>query len=189
VTGHEHPAPGTLLQLDAALERMLAGVEGLSAEEVSIDDAPGRVLAEDVRARDTLPPWDDSAMDGYAVRSADVAVVPSDLRIIGESIAGGPYAGKVGAGEAARIFTGASVPHGADAVVIQEDTERDGDAVLVKEAAKAGAFVRPAGLDFRTGDVGIAAGRVLGARDIGLAAAMNHPWLRVRRRPRVAWFA
>ncbi|HEX7967750.1 MAG TPA: molybdopterin molybdotransferase MoeA, partial [Stellaceae bacterium] len=96
------------------------------------------------------------------------------------------FAGKVGRGEAVRIFTGAPVPAGADAIVIQEDTERDGNIVKVREAAPQGHYVRPAGLDFREGDVGLRAGRLLTARDIGLAAAMNRPWLLVRRQPRIA---
>jgi molybdopterin molybdotransferase len=128
-------------------------------------------------------------MDGYAVRAADVAGVPASLNVIGAAPAGAPFAGSVGDGEAVRIFTGAAVPAGADAIVIQENTERDGDTVVVKESAAAGRYVRPAGLDFATGDVLLAAGRVLNARDIGLAAAMNVSWLKVRRRPRVALLA
>lgn len=178
-----------MLSVAEALARITAAFAPLPAETVSLAEALGRTLADDVLARVNQPPIAVSAMDGYAVRAADVAAVPARLRVVGEAPAGGAYTGTVGAGEAVRIFTGGPLPAGADAIVIQEDTERDGDAVLVKETAKAGAFVRPAGLDFRTGDVGIAAGRVLGARDIGLAAAMNHPWLRVRRRPRIAILA
>ena len=100
--------------------------------------------------------------------------VPAELRVIGESNAGGPFAGTVGAGEAARIFTGASVPTGADAVVIQEDTERSGDKLTVREAASAGANIRPAGGDFRQGDVLLRAGRLLDASAITLAAAGGH---------------
>jgi molybdopterin molybdotransferase len=178
-----------MLSVAEALARITAAFAPLPAETVSLAEALGRTLAEDVLARVNQPPVAVSAMDGYAVRAADATTAPARLRVIGEAPAGGGFAGTVGPGEAVRIFTGGPLPAGADAIVIQEDTERDGDAVLVKEAAKDGAFVRPAGLDFRAGDVGIAAGRVLGARDIGLAAAMNHPWLRVRRRPRVAILA
>ena len=128
-------------------------------------------------------------MDGWAVRSADVAAVPARLTRIGEVPAGAAFDGKVGAGETVRIFTGAPVPRGADCIVIQEDTETDGDQVTVREAAAAGAYIRPAGLDFRADDVGVAAGRVLTARDVGLAAAMNVPWLEVRRRPKIALLA
>jgi len=115
-----------------------------------------------------------------------VASVPARLRVIGSVPAGQSYGGRVGPGEAVRIFTGAPVPDGAYAIVIQEDTEREGETVTVREGARAGTYVRRAGLDFGEGDVLLRAGRVLTARDIGLAAAMNRPWLSVRRRPRVA---
>ncbi|MDJ0948440.1 MAG: molybdopterin molybdotransferase MoeA [Alphaproteobacteria bacterium] len=178
-----------MLSVDEALDRILAAFRPLPAEQVSLADGLGRVLAEDVRARVTQPPVAVSAMDGYAVRAADAAKVPTVLRCIGEAPAGGAFEGEVCAGEAVRIFTGGPLPRGADAIVIQEDTERSGDQVTVKEAAEPGTYIRPAGLDFRTGDLGVAAGRRLTARDIGLAAAMNHPWLMVRRRPRVAILA
>jgi molybdopterin molybdotransferase len=100
--------------------------------------------------------------------------------------AGRPFNGSIGPGQTVRIFTGAAVPDGADAVVIQEDTEAAGNTVTVREGAPAGRFIRPAGLDFRAGSVGLTAGKRLTSRDIGLAAAMNRPWLRLRRRPRVA---
>ncbi|MBM3541987.1 MAG: molybdopterin molybdotransferase MoeA, partial [Alphaproteobacteria bacterium] len=146
----------------------------------------GRVLAEDVRARRTQPPADVSAMDGYAARAADLATIPATLTQIASIPAGGAYDGTLGAGECARIFTGAPLPKGADTIVIQENTEAGGARILIKEGAAKGRFVRPAGLDFKEGDVGLTAGRVLSARDVGLAAAMNVPWLSVRRRPRVA---
>lgn len=172
-----------------AIARILAGVEPLPAEMVPLGDGLGRVLAEDLASRRTQPPAAVSAMDGYAVRAEDAARTPSELRIVAEIAAGAAWAGKVGPGEAARIFTGAPVPDGADAIVIQEDCERTGDLVSVREAAKAGAYVRPAGLDFAEGDVLLHAGRRLTSRDIGLAAAMNRPWLPVRRRPLVALLA
>jgi molybdopterin molybdotransferase len=128
-------------------------------------------------------------MDGYAVRAADVSKVPAELRVIGEANAGGPFAGTVGIGEAARIFTGASVPKGADAVVIQENTGRSGDKLIVREAAAAGANIRRAGGDFRQGDVLLRAGRLLGASAITLAAAGGHAKLTVRRPPRIAILA
>ena len=178
-----------MLSVAEALARITGAFAPLPAETVSLADALGRTLAEDVVARVTQPPKAVSAMDGYAVRAADVAGVPARLKVIGEAPAGGAHDGTLGAGEAVRIFTGGPLPAGADAIVIQENTERDGDTVTVTETAAAGSYVRPAGLDFSAGEVGIAAGRLLGARDIGLAAAMNHPWLRVRRRPRVAILA
>jgi molybdopterin molybdotransferase len=178
-----------MLSVAEALSRILAGVERLGAEEVGLADALGRVLAEDVAARTTQPPAAVSSMDGYAVRAADAAAVPARLKLIGVSAAGRGFPGAVGPSEAVRIFTGAPLPAGADAVVIQEDTEAAGGAVTVKEAARPGAWVRPAGLDFRAGQVRLKAGRALTARDIGLAAAMNVPWLKVTRRPRVAVLA
>lgn len=179
-----------LLPVEEALGRILAALSPLPAEMVPVSDALGRVTAEPIRARRTQPPMAVSAMDGYAVRAADVATVPVTLRRIGSAPAGARFDGSVGPGEAVRIFTGGPVPDGADAIVLQEDvdasSEQDGATVQVREGAPAGTFIRPAGLDFAEGDVGVAAGRRLTARDIGLAAAMNVPWIRVRRRPRVA---
>ena len=178
-----------MISVEQALERILAAFAPLPAETVSLTDALGRVLAEDVTARVTQPPHDVSAMDGYAVRAADVAEVPATLAQVGEAPAGGSYEGTLEAGQTVRIFTGGPLPRGADAIVIQEDTEAEGERITVKYAAPAGHYVRPAGLDFKAGDVGVAAGRLITARDVGLAAAMNAPWLRVRRRPRVAILA
>ena len=178
-----------MLSVAEAQRRILDAARLTPAEQISLADAHGRVLAEDIAARRTQPPTPVSAMDGYAVRAADVAKVPATLRIVGYAPAGGAHEGKLGPGHAVRIFTGGPVPDGADAIVIQEDTESDGKTVTVKEAAPKGHYVRPAGLDFRAGDVLLPKGRLLTARDIGLAAAMNHPWLMVRRRPRVTILA
>lgn len=178
-----------LLPVAEALARVTGAFSPLPAEEVSIAEALGRVLAEDVCARLTQPPVAVSSMDGYAVRAEDVADAPVALRRIGESAAGHGFAGRVGPGEAVRIFTGAPVPDGADAVVMQENAEAAGDEVTVLSAVPPGRFIRPAGLDFRAGETGLRAGCRLGPREIGLAAAMNRPWLRVRRRPRVALIA
>jgi molybdopterin molybdotransferase len=178
-----------VISVDEALERILAELPVMPAEQVCLTEALGRVLAEDVAARVTQPPLAVSAMDGYAVRAADVARVPADLTVVAEVPAGRYVEREIGPGEAARIFTGAPLPPGTDAIVIQEDTTRDGDTVTVTEGCEAGHYVRPAGLDFSTGDILLEAGRVLTARDIGLAAAMNVPWLRVRRQPRVAILA
>jgi molybdopterin molybdotransferase len=178
-----------MIPVAEARQRILADLAVMPAEQVGLNEALGRVLAEDIAARRTQPPLAVSAMDGYAVRAADVANVPASLRIIGAAPAGSPFEGSVAPGTAVRIFTGAPVPLGADAIVIQEDTERDGDTVIVKEGVAAGRYVRRAGLDFQAGDVLLKAGRVLNARDIGLAAAMNVPWLQVRRQPRIALLA
>lgn len=179
----------SLLPVEEAHRRILDGVTALDMESADLLCAIERVLAEEVTGRITQPPFNSSAMDGYAVRAADVASVPARLRVIGESNAGGPFDGEVRAGEAVRVFTGASVPRGADAVVIQEDTGREGDTVIVKEAAAAGANIRPAGSDFRAGDVLLRPGRLLDASAITLAAAGGHSRLAVRRRPRVAILA
>jgi molybdopterin molybdotransferase len=174
-----------VISVEEALSRLLAPLEKLPLEQISIVDAVGRVLAEDLAARRTQPPFAVSAMDGYAVRAEDLAAVPVELRIVAEVPAGAGFGGHVGAGEAARIFTGAPMPAGTDTIVIQEDTERDGDRVRVLEGAARGRYVRREGLDFGEGDVLLPAGKRLTARDIGLAAAMNRPWLLVHRRPRV----
>ena len=175
-----------MISVEEALARLLAPLTSTPPEQVSIAEAVGRVLSEDVAARRTQPPFAVSAMDGYAVRADDVARVPATLRVVAEIPAGAGFGGVVGPGEAARIFTGAPLPGGADAIVIQEDTERSGDRVEVKEGAARGRYVRRAGLDFAEGDVLLKAGTRLSPRDIGLAAAMNRPWLFVHRRPRVA---
>jgi len=174
-----------VISVDEALARLLAPLQALPAEQISISDAVGRVLAEDVAARRTQPPFAVSAMDGYAVRAENVAAVPANLRIVAEIPAGAGFAGVLGKGEAARIFTGAPLPEGADTIVIQEDTERNGDTVRVAEGAKLGTYVRRAGLDFSEGEVLLHAGQRLTPRHIGLAAAMNRPWLFVHRRPHV----
>jgi molybdopterin molybdotransferase len=178
-----------MLSVAEARGRIITAFRPLPAEQVALPEAIGRVLAENVRARLTQPPFAASAMDGYAVRAADVTRLPVRLKIAGYAPAGAAQAAPIGPGEAVRIFTGAPLPAGADTIVIQEDTEAEGEQVLVKEAGPTGTYVRPAGLDFREGDFGLAAGKRLNARDIGLAAAMNHPWLRVHRKPRVAILA
>lgn len=182
-----------MISVEEALSRILKNFAPLSAETVSLENALGRVLAKDVVANLTQPPADVSAMDGYAVRSADIATAtaeaPSELEVIGEAPAGSSYDGSVTTGQAVRIFTGGPVPQGADSIVIQENTERDGKTVRVLQSEPAGRFIRPAGLDFTAGEVGLMAGTQLTARDLALAAAMNHPWLEVHRKPRVAILA
>ena len=178
-----------LLPVEEARARILDGVAPTDAETVELAAAPGRVLAEDVGSRINQPPFPASAMDGYAVRGEDVSTAPADLTVIGEAPAGQAFDGTVGPGQAVRIFTGAPVPDGADTIVIQENTSVDGTKVTVLEAAKPGQFVRPLGLDFKYGEVLLKAGTRLGSREIALAAAMNHPALPVRRKPRVAILA
>ncbi len=179
----------TLLPVGEALARILAGVrEPLPAETVPLAACRGRTLAADLAALRTQPPFSASAMDGYAVRAAD-AGPGARLAVVGQSVAGRRFAGRIGAGEAVRIFTGAPVPEGADAILIQENAERDGETVTVVEAPSPGRFVRPAGLDFAAGDALLPAGRRLDAVSVALAAAMGHAALPVRRRPRVGILA
>ena len=178
-----------LMPVSEALARVLAGVEPLSPETVALSEAHGRVLAADLTALRTQPPADISAMDGYAVRGADVATVPAHLRVIGEVAAGRPFARDVGPGEAARIFTGGVLPAGADTVVIQEVTERKGELVTVTSSTAPGRHVRHAGLDFTAGDPLLRGGQRLTSRDLALAAAMNHATIPGHRRPKVALLA
>jgi len=172
-----------------ALARVLADAEPLAAEAVPLAQAHGRVLAADVAALRTQPPADVSAMDGYAVRAVDVAKAPVKLKLVGEVAAGHPFRGTVGAGEAARIFTGGVLPPGTDTIVIQENTVSEGDAVVVTVASGKGKHVRVEGLDFKRGAVLLSKGRRLSDRDLALAAAMNHPTVPVHRCPKVALLA
>jgi molybdopterin molybdotransferase len=181
--------PQEMIPVAEARTRILAAIAPVGTEQVSLAQAAGRTLAADAVARLTQPPEAVSAMDGYAVRAADVGTVPATLKVIGVAPAGRPFAGKIVNGQAVRIFTGAPLPEGADTIVIQEDTEAKGDSVVIKESAPLGRYVRKAGLDFKTGDALLRAGRVLSPRDVGLCAAMNVPWLTVRRKPRVAILA
>jgi len=178
-----------LLSVAEALERVLEHAAPLPAEEAPLADADGRVLAFPLKALRTQPPADMSAMDGYAVRSADVANVPVRLKVIGEVAAGRPFSRALGRGEAARIFTGGVIPEGADTIVIQEQTKRVGDNVEVEKPSGKGRHIRVQGLDFKAGEVLLPAGHRLTARDLMLAAAMNHPLVPVHRRPKVALFA
>src|SRR5581483_3477355 len=174
------------MAVDEALAKVLANAKPLPVEHVTLSQAAGRVLADNVGAKVTQPPADVSAMDGYAVRAADIAAAPARLKIVGEVGAGHPFSGTVGEGEAARIFTGAVVPAGADTVVVQENATRDGDFVVINVSASAGKNIRRAGLDFRRGEILLHRGRPLSARDLMLAAAMNHAALPVHRAARVA---
>ena len=179
-----------MIPVDEALDRITRDLVPVAAETVALSGGAGRVLAADVTARRTQPPVAVSAMDGYAVRAEDVAEVPATLTVIGEAPAGTAFEGLVGPAQAVRIFTGGPLPRGADTIVIQEHVERSDTArITVGESASRGTYVRPAGLDFEAGTVGLRAPRRLTPYDIGLAAAMNVPWLKVRRYPRVALLA
>lgn len=179
-----------LISIEQALAHVLSTApEPLDSEWVPLRAGRGRTLAEDLLARRSHPPVAVSAMDGYAARAADLAAAPASLRLVGISAAGRPFAGTVGAGEAVRIFTGAALPAGADTVLMQENATTQGEVVLALRAEPAGRHVRRAGLDFVAGACGLPAGRRLGAAELALAAAMNHPRLPVVRAPRVAILA
>jgi molybdopterin molybdotransferase len=181
----------TLMPVAEAQAAIVSGVEPLDAETVSIFEATGRILAQDLCAKLTQPPFAASAMDGYAVRQADIASLPSRLKVIGRSLAGRGFDGEVRAGEAVRIFTGAPVPAGADTIVIQENTKAadDGAAVEILEPAPIGQHIRPRGYDFCEGDTLLSSGMELASRELMLAAAMNNATVVVRRKPIIAVLA
>ena len=179
-----------MLSVAEAQAKVLDGLKRLGQEQVSVGAAAGRVLAADVASNRTQPPFDVSAMDGYAVRAQDVANLPATLKVIGAVAAGSTFERSVAKGEAVRIFTGAPVPKGANTIVIQENTKAQGDEVqIVDGASPAGRHIRRAGLDFKKGDKVLKAGRQLTARDVSLAAAMNHAALPCARQPRIAILA
>jgi molybdopterin molybdotransferase len=177
-----------MIPVDEARSRILQALAPTAAETVPLAAAGGRVLARPVLARLTQPPADVSAMDGYAVRAAD-AEQGTLLRVVGSAPAGHPFEGTVGPGEAVRIFTGAVLPPGADGILLQEDAETAESRVRVGETVRAGRWIRRRGLDFEAGELLLPTGKRLTARDVGLAAAANHPWLFVHRQPRVAILA
>lgn len=178
-----------MLSVAEALNRVTAPCPLMPAESLMLASALGRVLAEDATSRRTQPPKAMSAMDGYAVRAKDIQNVPATLQMVGEAPAGGAYDNTLQPGEAVRIFTGGPVPDGADAIVIQEDTDASDTSVTVNEAPKPGDHIRPAGVDFKAGDTLLKKGTVLNPASIGLLAAMNRPWVDVRRKPLVALLA
>jgi molybdopterin molybdotransferase len=177
-----------MISVDEARNRILADLQPTPAEIVALADAWGRVTATPVIARLAQPPADVSAMDGYALRASDGSL-GAMLHVIGSAPAGHPFDGSIGPGQAVRLFTGSVVPQGADAILLQEDATASGAEVRVNEAVIAGRHIRRAGQDFAAGDVVVPGGRRLTARDIGLAAAANQPWLTVHRRPRIAILA
>ena len=174
-----------MLQVAEAQARVLARLRPLPSEWVSLPQALGRVLAADLEAKRDHPPVAVSAMDGYAVRAAETVGADRLFSVVGEAAAGDAIRQGVGPGEAVRIFTGGALPPGADAVMIQENAVREDGGVRFSVAVEPGTFVRPAGLDFRRGWIGLEAGGLLDGRGLGLAAALGHVWLPVRRRPRI----
>jgi molybdopterin molybdotransferase len=177
-----------MISVEEARGRILGAVSPVGHETVGLAEAWNRVLATDLRARLTQPPADMSAMDGYAVRAADAAE-GAKLRIVGAAPAGRPFDSVLKWGEAVRLFTGSVIPAGADAVLLQENARQEGDTVIVTVAPNPGQHIRRQGQDFAAGDIVLSPGIRLGARQVGLAAAANHPWLTVHRRPRVAVLA
>ena len=180
-----------MLTVEQALKRLLAGARPLvEVERVAALDAEsalGRVLAQPIVAAIDVPPMDNSQMDGYALRAADAASVPATLKVA-QRIAAGHVGQELAPGTAARIFTGAPVPPGADAVVMQEATVAHGDRVTINEAPAPGQWIRRKGIDVRAGATILAAGRLLRPQDLGLAASVGVAELDVRRRLRVAVF-
>lgn len=172
-----------------AVKQVTAALKPVTSELIGLPQAVGRVLAKDLVVARDQPPFDASAMDGYAVRGSDVEAIPAILDLIGAAPAGGAFDGNVGPGQAVRVFTGAPIPLGADRVVVQEDCEEQDSQVKITGAPGKDLFVRPRGLDFKVGQTLIEAGTRLNARGIGLAAAANAPWLEVRRKPQVAVLA
>lgn len=177
-----------MISVEEARTRVLERLQGTAAETVSLAQGFGRVLAEPVRARLNQPPADVSSMDGYALRAVD-GLAGARLKVIGAAPAGHPFGGVVGPGEAVRLFTGSFVPAGADTVLIQENATAGQGFVTLNEACEPGRHIRRQGQDFTVGETLIPAGKRLSARDIGLAAASNTPWLRVHRKPRIAILA
>ena len=174
-----------LLPIADARRLIIEALAPMSVETVALAEALGRTLREDAVAKVSHPPADVSAMDGYALRAADVTAPGDTVIVVGESAAGHGWSGAVWPGQAVRIFTGAPMPAGADAVAIQEDTARAGNIVTVTERPTQGRHIRKAGQDFTAGDVGLRSPRRLTVRDIGLLAAMNLPRVPVARRPRI----
>jgi molybdopterin molybdotransferase len=178
-----------LLPVAEARARILAAARPRGQENVPLDEALGRTLSAPLAAKRTQPPVAVSAMDGFALRAADLAAPPAHLRLIGTSAAGHGFAGAIGPGETVRIFTGAPVPQGADAILIQEEAQSDGDFVIPSASVASGSHVRVAGVDFNEGETLLAAGTRLGPIEIALAAAMNYADLPAARCPRVAILA
>jgi len=174
------------LSVDEALERILARVKPLGPVSLDLLDVLGLTLAEDIVADRDVPPFRNSAMDGYAVRASDVATAPSKLRVVGEIAAGGTPKGGVGAGEAMRIMTGAPMPDGTDTVVRVEDTDNRTDTVTITVPTKLGTSVRAAGEDLKRGETILRSGTTLRAAEIGVLATLGRSTVRVIARPRVA---
>lgn len=179
----------SLISVEEALAKVLNSARVMPSESIAIGKALHRTLAEDLKSTRTQPPFNASAMDGYAVQGDDVQKIGARLKVVGESAAGHAFYGTIKNGEAVRIFTGAPVPEGADTILLQEHATRDGDDVIVSEAEAKGRHVRHRGLDFAEGQMLLDQGTRLDARSLALAAAMGHGHVQVYKRPRVAILA
>jgi molybdenum cofactor synthesis domain-containing protein len=175
-----------MISVDEALSTVLSRVKTLGVERVPLDLALGRLLAEDVFSDIDLPPFDRARMDGFAVRSADVSSVPARLRLVGEIAAGAMWGGEVGPGEAVKIFTGAPVPQGVDAVQKVEVTESDAETVIIKEAVSPGQFITPRASEVSAGQRVADRGREIGPAEMAVLASFGYSEVEVARRPRVA---
>src|SRR2546422_1649675 len=175
-----------MLTVEGAREQILSRIPRLGRELVELPAGLGRVLAEPTVSCRELPPWPNSSMDGYAVRADDTRAGGVELVVVGRIIAGSLPAGTLRPGEAMRIFTGAPLPNGADAVVPQENVTADGERVTIPRPVERGAFVRPAGEDVRVGDVVVEAGETISAAEVGLLAPLGHARVRVPPPPPVA---
>ena len=174
-----------MIPVAEAIQRITKSLSPIGNEVIQLSDACGRVLAKDVSARISQPPFDVSSMDGYAVRQEDIDSIPHKLKIIGSVPAGSNFDGEVKKNQTVQVFTGSRIPRGADTVVIQENVNVTLDDAVVLTSSKKGQFIRNAGLDFKREQVGLTAGQILSPRAIGYAASMNHPWLSVRRKPTI----
>ena len=179
-----------MLSVAEALERVLTGVSVLAAESVPLGEALARVLAEPIVAEREIPPWDNSSMDGYALRARDTEAASPDhplvLPVVGEVTAGRVAVRELGASEAYRILTGAPLPPGSDAVIPQEEVHREGAYVTIRRPVERGAYVRPRGEDIRPGDRILEPGTVLRPAAVGVLAALGRARVSVHRRPTVA---
>ena len=177
--------PNAPLSVNEARARIIDALALMPLETTPLTEAGGRVLGEDTTAKLTNPPADQSAMDGYAVRCADVATAPTTLSLAGESAAGAPFGGRLEAGFCVHISTGANLPQGADGIVIVENTRQDGERIDILEPPKRGQFIRRQGQDFQTGDALLQAGIRLDGRHLGLLAAAGYDRIQTRRPPRI----
>lgn len=175
-----------MITVDDAIKIVLERIELLGSETIALEQAHGRVLAEDIRADMDLPPFDRARMDGYAVRSSDVSTAPVKLRVIGEIAAGAQFEHDLNAGEAIKIFTGAPLPPGADAVQKVEVTRANGTSVEILESVTPGQFITPRASEIAAGEVIATPGREIGPAELAVLASFGYARVRVGRRPRVA---